>query len=379
MSIHARIGWQGLKQDEHLDIGDYYLITGTDFENGFLNYTKMKYISKFRYDQDKNIQIQNNDILITKDGSIGKVVLVKNISKPATLNAGVYRVRVLTNSENIIDSVYLYHYLSAPFLLNFANKQSSGGTIKHLNQSQIVNFKIPCPSLKEQNKIADFISLINKKISIINKKINILKKYKEGLKKFAIKDTINFWKTNIGKASRLSNYLHEVNDHAKNNGSFQHVTLSIDGISSKSERYDRDFLVKDENKKYKITHLNQLCFNPANLKFGVICINHYGDGIFSPIYVTYDIENINKEYLELILTSLDFRNYSLKYQQGTVYERMSVSSDDLCNIEIVVAEKSMQEDIAEIASLLNKKISKLEKELNSIIILKSNLLNKMFI
>ncbi|MBP3200927.1 MAG: hypothetical protein J6M39_04710, partial [Lachnospiraceae bacterium] len=206
-----------------------------------------------------------------------------------------------------------------------------------------------------------------------------LKKYKKGLAKEAIKDTINYWKNGVGNAIDLSNYLIEVNELSKNNGTYPHVTLSTEGISDKSDRYDRDFLVKDDNKKYKVTHYNQLCYNPANLKFGVICINRYGDGIFSPIYVTFAVKNIELEYLELIITSEDFNRYSMKYQQGTVYERMSVSPEDLSRIKLVVNEKHKQKGIASSASALNKKISKLECELDNLKLIKAYLLNNMFI
>ena len=48
---------------------------------------------------------------------------------------------------------------------------------------------------------------------------------------------------------------------------YPHVTLSKDGIYDKGERYNRDFLVKSEEKQYKITKLNDLCYNPANLAY----------------------------------------------------------------------------------------------------------------
>ena len=44
--------------------------------------------------------------------------------------------------------------------------------------------------------------------------------------------------------------------------------------------YDRNFLVKTDNKKYKLTLKNYICYNTDNLKFGVICRNNYGKAIF---------------------------------------------------------------------------------------------------
>lgn len=171
VTVKARIGWQGLRQEEFMSEGDYYLITGTDFKNNKIDFKTCKYISKERYDQDVNIQIKNNDILITKDGSIGKVAIVENIDKPATLNAGVYVVRL---SSNEIRLKYLFHYLKAPFLLDFADKSSTGGTIKHLNQNVLGEFKIPFSSFHEQNKIAIFLDLIDERISTQSKIISAI-------------------------------------------------------------------------------------------------------------------------------------------------------------------------------------------------------------
>ena len=176
-----------------MDIGDIYLITGTDFDNGSINFKTSKYVSEFRYKQDKNIQLQNDDILITKDGTLGKVAIIRNLNKRATLNSGIYRIRI--NDITKVDPNYLYQYLSAPFLLNFANKTSIGGTIKHLNQSQIVNLPIPLSTLEEQKKISKFLFNLELKIKIVNGKINILKKYKEGIMKLCLSLSQNEGKT----------------------------------------------------------------------------------------------------------------------------------------------------------------------------------------
>ena len=106
---------------------------------------------------------------------------------------------------------------------------------------------------------------------------------------------------------RLSDVLKERNEYSSKDGKFIHGTLSKDGIFPKTGRWDRDFLVKQEDKKYKVTHLDDICYNPANLKFGVICRNTFGDLIFSPIYVTFEVcKNVNIGFMELYLTNHNF-------------------------------------------------------------------------
>ena len=157
----------------------------------------------------------------------------------------------------------------------------------------------------------------------------------------------------------LSTVLAERKEYCEKDGTYEHATLSKDGIYGKTERYNRDFLVSDENKAYKITHRWDLCYNPANLKFGVICLNTYGDAIFSPIYVTFDIsESFSKEFIGYALSRWDFINRALRFQQGTVYERMAVSPEDFLTIHCRFPKLKEQEKIADFLRLIDQRIAK---------------------
>ena len=159
--------------------------------------------------------------------------------------------------------------------------------------------------------------------------------------------------------SVLGSFLHERNEYAEKDGSYEHATLSKDGIYGKTARYDRDFLVSTENKKYKVTHYNDLCYNPANLKFGVICLNKYGDAIFSPIYVTFEVsEKVDVDFIGAYLTRWDFINRALRFQQGTVYERMAVSPEDFLSIRCYLPLKKEQIHISSLIRILDKRIRK---------------------
>ena len=157
----------------------------------------------------------------------------------------------------------------------------------------------------------------------------------------------------------LSNVLTERKEFCEKDGTYEHATLSKDGIYGKTDRYNRDFLVADENKAYKITHKWDLCYNPANLKFGVICLNTYGDAIFSPIYVTFDISNsFSKEFIGYALSRWNFINRALRFQQGTVYERMAVSPEDFLTIHCRFPKLNEQEKIADFLRLIDQRIAK---------------------
>ena len=182
------------------------------------------------------------------------------------------------------------------------------------------------------------------------------------------------------KIIKLSKVLTERKTYAEKDGKYPHVTLSKDGIYDKGERYDRDFLVKTEDKKYKITHRGDICYNPANLKFGVICRNDFGDAIFSPIYVTFEInKDVDSNYIGYYLTRWDFINKVRKYEEGTVYERMAVKPEDFLKFNINLPNIREQKKISNFLNKIDSKIEFEQKKLEFLTAYKKGLLQQMFI
>lgn len=177
--IKARIGWQGLKKSEYLDSGYALLVTGTDFADGKVQWDSCHYVTRDRYDQDRNIQIQNNDILITKDGSLGKAALVRGLTKPATLNSGIFVIRPL---QNAYDPVFVYHILSSFVFKDFLDKLSAGSTIIHLYQKDVGKFVFLLPpAIEEQKAIAAVLSEMDADIAALEEKLAKYRQIKQGM------------------------------------------------------------------------------------------------------------------------------------------------------------------------------------------------------
>lgn len=176
--IKARIGWQGLKKTEYMSSGDYLLITGTDFDNGQVNWKSCAYVSKARYEQDSNIKIRPQDILISKDGTIGKVAYLGMIPKAGTLNSGIFVIRA---NDRKIDQVFLSKIFMSFYFEDFLNRLVAGSTINHLYQKDFVKFCFPLPNSEEQTAIATALSDVDSLISALTKKIEKKKAIKQGL------------------------------------------------------------------------------------------------------------------------------------------------------------------------------------------------------
>ena len=175
--VKARIGWQGLRSDEYLSSGKYGLITSTDIVDGRVNWGSCCFVSKSRYLQDSNIIVREDDTLVSKDGTIGKVGIVQNIPFPSTLNSGVFVIRPKFDD---IYKKYLAFAFKSVYFQDFINRLTAGSTIVHLYQKDIVNFKFPVPPPLEQRAIAEVLSDVDGLIGALDKKIAKKRLIKQG-------------------------------------------------------------------------------------------------------------------------------------------------------------------------------------------------------
>ena len=180
-SLKGRIGWQGLTSDEYIEEGPY-LITGIDFQNGGIDWNNCVHISEERWAEAPEIHIQNGDLLITKDGTVGKVAIVSGLEGKASLNSGVLLIR--TNPD--FDKRFLFWVLqSEEFWTWFRLKNAGNSTIIHLYQGDFAEFSYTFPNTAEQRAIADFLdsqcAKIDSVIADIEKQIETLQKYKKSV------------------------------------------------------------------------------------------------------------------------------------------------------------------------------------------------------
>lgn len=189
--VKGRIGWKGLRSDEFLNEGAY-LVTGTDFIDGKIDWDSCDHVTNERYEEDPYIQLKEGDLLITKDGTIGKTALVSDMPDCACLNSGIFVTRPI--NKNYI-SRYLYWLLNSLVFEIFINYNKTGSTILHLYQNAFDDFAFPTPSIKEQTLIAKYIdyktSLIDKLIDKNEKLIQLLEEQRSAIINQAVTKGLN--------------------------------------------------------------------------------------------------------------------------------------------------------------------------------------------
>ena len=180
-TLKGRIGWQGLTSEEYTNEGAY-LITGTDFEKGSINWDTCVHVPMRRWEEARDIQIENGDLLITKDGTIGKVAIVKNMPGKTSLNSGVLRIMPIEGYSRR----FLYWVIQSEEFWNWFNYKNAGNsTIIHLYQGDFAEFVYAFPNYAEQESIADYLDMhcakLDSIISDLEQQIETLQKYKKSL------------------------------------------------------------------------------------------------------------------------------------------------------------------------------------------------------
>ena len=179
--LKGRIGWQGLTADEFIDEGPY-LITGTDFENGRIQFDRSYHIPEKRYKEAPEIQLSVGDLLVTKDGTVGKMAYVDNLPGKASLNSHLLLIRPLMTK---FDNRFLFWLMSSSVFMGYTDYSQDGTVMASLSQEKIGNFLAYFPPLSEQQAIADYLDAQCAKIDSIaadlEKQIELLQKYKKSL------------------------------------------------------------------------------------------------------------------------------------------------------------------------------------------------------
>lgn len=177
--IKGRLGWKGLRASEFIDEGPF-LITGTDFFGGKVDWSRSFRISKERFIESPEIIVQPNDILITKDGTIGKVAYIDHVPFPgqASLNSHLFLVR---SRSTRVHPKYSFYIFQSSLFRSYIDKKQTGSTLSGLPQRLFEQFEVPLPPIEQQQRIADILSTLDVTIEQTEMLIAKMQQVKAGL------------------------------------------------------------------------------------------------------------------------------------------------------------------------------------------------------
>ena len=196
--IKARIGWRALSSKEYTEKGPY-LIAGNHIENGRVIWDRCQHITEERYDESHEIILNERDIIISKDGTIGRVAYIDSLPGKATINGTMMLIRI---DEKSYDSRYVFQYFQSNSFKKLVKAKVSGSSIPHIFQRDMVEFKIVKMPITEQKKIAEVLTTMDEAIEMAAGKIRKTEQLKKGLMQRLLTKGIGhtkFKKTELGE------------------------------------------------------------------------------------------------------------------------------------------------------------------------------------
>jgi type I restriction enzyme S subunit len=191
-SMHGRIGWQGLKQAEFTtNASDPFLITGIDFRDSRIDWDSAYHVSRERYEVAPQIQLRPGDVLMTKDGTIGKLLYVETIPNPgmATLNSHLLVFRPINGAYL---PRFLFYQLASRRFADHVEQHKSGSTFFGLSQAAMGRFMVLLPPIDEQRAIATALADMDAEISALEARRDKTQAIKRGMMQQLLTGRIRF-------------------------------------------------------------------------------------------------------------------------------------------------------------------------------------------
>ena len=361
--------------------GEIIALRGLNIKNNKLELNDVKYIDKSDFSKLERSKLYKNDLMFTYVGTIGEVALIPEEDK-FYLAPNVCRIR----STDKINAKYLLFVFNSNVIKNEIYKYLTTTSQPALSMENIRKFLIKLPCFNEQEKIADFLSSIDKKISITEEKLNLFKEYKKGIMQKIFNQEIRFKDENGNdypewKEKKLGDIL--IKNKEKNKENKYNLVQSISnkyGFVNQDEYFEDRRVASKDLKNYYVAQKKLFAYNPSRINVGSLAYKKDNSiSVISPLYVSFYTKK--EELIDIFLLNWFFSLPFIKQMscsfEGSV--RNNLSYETLSNFIINVPCLEEQKKIADFLSAIDTKIEKISDELENLKEFKKGLLQQMFV
>jgi len=322
-------------------------------------------------EQKKLYLVKNGDVLFNRTSeTTNEIGLTATYYGNDDVVFGGFVIRGRPKDKSV-DDVFKRYCFRSTILRNQIIKGGQGAIRTNVGQSDLEKVKVLLPPLPEQRAIAACLSTWDQAII----KVQALLAQKELRKKWLMQQLLTGKKRLKGFESKwikctANDFLTPRNEQNPHDGKIPLFSLTIeDGVTEKSERYEREFLVKDKSiKKYKIVYPNDIVFNPANLRWGAIAKNNCDIKVLlSPIYEVMSVKNgYNVDFVSYLVSAPRQISYYASIVEGTLIERMAVKAEPFLATKYFIPEMQEQTAIARVLQAADKEIQLLKAKVNKL-------------
>ena len=156
------------KSDEYVDDG-IRVVRITNVQKGEFVDSDPKFYPLSSQKQLKDYLLQENDLLVSLTGNVGRVCMISKVFLPAGLNQRVACLRI--KNKNLLKE-YLYFYLMRNKFEEDCIHNSRGIAQLNLSTIWLENYPIKVPTPEQQTIVVDNLIKISKNISELKKNLH---------------------------------------------------------------------------------------------------------------------------------------------------------------------------------------------------------------
>ena len=254
----------------------------------------------------------------------------------------------------------------------------------NISYEEYMSVQVYLPAYSEQKRIADFIEKLDERIAKQEQLIEALKKYKRGVIQRAFSERKANDKTNFPKwkISSFGEFFTEQTIWTSNSPDTPLVSLTVeDGITPKTDRYYREFLITKEGNNYKEIKPGWFAYNPMNAHLGAIAPNHLGyTAAVSGYYNIFSVNEVDTiSFWEEYLTSYPMLIHYKLIATGSLIEKQRVHYSQFVNIQRCLPSVEEQKHLSKLFETVNKKIANSETMMRQLCRMRASLLQHLFI
>ena len=234
------------------------------------------------------------------------------------------------------------------FLLEHEDFSSivSGSGQPQIVRGPLLSWIIKFPSIDEQQAIASYFQQLDSLIQSTQKKIDSIKQVKAAsLQSMFPQEGKNTPGVRMGKRNdswkecKLNSILIERHEVSTITQDLPQLSFTIaEGVIRPEDRKSnqRDFLIKDkDNKRYLITRIGDIIYNPANVVYGAIHRNSLMDGVVSPIYRIFST-NQDSRFIECVVRRPSFISQLAMRTEGTVTKLKTLKPEAFLDMTVSI-------------------------------------------
>ncbi|PAV07981.1 restriction endonuclease subunit S [Methanosphaera cuniculi] len=375
------ISGYGFKMNEYSSNG-VPLIKINNIGYGNILIDDMDYLPEDYLEKYPNLVLNKNDILLALNRPITnnklKIALLKNEDVPSILYQRVGKI--ILKNDNLY---YLFiYYLLQEKIFKFILKNSKGSDQPFISTNELKKIELKIPSLKEQKKIGNFLSIMDKKLFLMEKKHSLYVDIKKYLLKnlFVHEDEKSFLRfkryDDILQRVSLSEILEESKIKSKDDINKRiSVKLNLKGVVKRIPNTNE---IEGATTQY-LRKKGQFIYGKQNLykgAFGIVPSNLDGYLSSSDIPSFDFIKLIDEMWLFYYLSDKDYYTKLERLSTGTGSKR--ISPEDFLKIKINIPSIEEQKEISNMLKFFDHKIENIKKQIFLFSKFKKGLLQRMF-